>query len=74
MGRPGSMNGTYTMPLNDVDIEAIYLEMEKNPLLGRRGRRKLSETKAPGTGRLRTDNFNREYTSRGEKCQTINSL
>lgn len=68
------MSTTYTLPLSDVDIESIYIEMEKNPLPGRRGRRKLSETRAPGTGRLRTDNFNREYTSRRNKCQTINSL
>lgn len=65
---------TYTLPMSDADIESIYIEMEKNPLPGRRGRRKLSETKASGTGHLGTDNFNREYTSRREKCQTINSL
>lgn len=67
------MSTTYTLPLSDADIESIYIEMEKNPLPGRRGRRKLSETRAPGTGRLRTDNFERKYTSWRNKCQTINS-
>ncbi len=68
------MNGIITLPLSDADLEELYIQMEKETPLARGAGGNYQNHETLRTERLRPDNFNREYTSRRDKCQTLKSL
>ena len=70
------MNGIITLPLSEADLEELYIEIERKtpPLARGRAGGNYQNHETLRTERLRPDNFNREYTSRRDKCQTLKSL
>lgn len=63
---------TYTMPLSEIDLEALYIQMEKeNPPTGMKaGKRRNNAEHTTRTGRIRTVIPDDYSISRGMKCQT----
>ena len=62
----------FTMPLSEIDLETLYIEMEKeNPATGRKqGKRRNNLDVASRTGHIRKVVPDSYSILRGFKCQT----